>query len=653
MDLRRSPLPRLLVLAAGVATLTGTPGFSAEQATYNSAGALTSLIHDGVELPVHGEFVVAFVGGTRAGLQPHDQKSPIRRDGTALHWRGDSTFQNATQARFEAGWAESDDGVTFSGTAFAGGPPAAGAGDEAHRPPLDTTAVEYVLDVPRAPFAGGQLSPAGATLPGTQPAHPTFYQGNTDRLVFTDAAQNWTLTLSLDHPRPVSVTDVWDSTGRAYRVGISLHRGPWSQGDAQALRFTLALAGHAAASEAHVVVDAKRRLYAFDGFGGDYCFGTDSPATAYTLDHLEIAWARCEFKAGAWDRERAAPGAELQADFRLMQRLQQKHVPWVLSLWRLPERYYSDPNQQPPGTFNRHIAMDRWPEFLDLLGSYLTYLKQHYGAEPDLFSFNEPDLGVDLGFTPAAHRDTIKKLGAEFQRLGLKTKLLLGDTANPRDTHTYVLATAADPDAMRYVGALSFHSWGNGSAGQYAAWGDVAAWLHRPLLVGEAGVDPSAWRNSAYDSYAYGLREARQYQELLAAARPTALLYWEFTDDYGLVRVGKDGKVEPTGRFWLMKQFNNLTPQHSEAIAVDCDQADVLVSGFVRGAALALHVLNTGPARRIVLTGVPAGAYRRVVTEEEHGYRDAGALPLDNGGRVTLELPARSLTTMVGGEAAR
>jgi O-glycosyl hydrolase len=339
-------------------------------------------------------------------------------------------------------------------------------------------------------------------------------------------------------------------------------------------------------------------------------------------------------------------------DFELAQRIQKMGVPWVLSVWFLPERFYTDPNQKPFGTFARQIAPERWPEFLDLLGSYLVYLKAHYGAEPDLFSFNESDLGVNVGFTAETHRDEIKRVGAHLASLGLKTKMLLGDTANPRDSHKFTLAAAADPEAMRYVGAVSVHSWGGGTPEQYEAWGDVGRWLNLPLLVAEAGVDPGAYKNRMYDSYAYGLREAAQFQDLLRYARPQALIYWQFTEDYGLVHVGADGAVEPTSRFWLMKQFVNLSPTKSRVVRSSSDCPEVQISAFARKDELVVHILNTGPGCEARVSGLLAGPWRTVTTTETSGFQE-GRLTVEAGGAPRgIPLPARSLTTLVRGPAA-
>lgn len=634
-----------LVSLVALAVLSTFSVAAIERATYNSAGALTGLIRDGVEIPIRGEFVVNFGQGVRASLQPHDQRSPIWRDGGALHWHGVSTFANGGQAQFQAAWSESDDAVVLAGTVTAGGPPPAGAPATAQRRwPLLVESVDYVIDLPRALFAGGHVDQQGISLSGSRPADPEFFREKTTTLTVADAQQNWQLTLTLDEPRAVSITDRWENDERSYRIRIQLGQGTWTHGEALQLGLTLRLTGRASAPAAHVTIDPSVSRYAFDGFGGNFCFNTETPVADYLLEHLQHGWARFELKGLLWDRERERPGVQLMRDFELMQRVQRMGLPWVISLWRLPERYYTDPNQKPIGTFHRKIADERWPEFLELIGSYLVHLKKQYGAEPDLFSFNEPDLGVDIGFSGPEHREMIKRIGAHFESLGLKTKLLLGDAANPRDSHKYVLPTAADPAAMKYVGALSFHSWGNGSPQHYRAWGDVADWTGLPLLVGEAGVDPGSWRNRMFDSYAYGLREARQYQELLRDSRPQSLLFWQYTEDYGVVRLGDNGVIEPTGRFHFLKHFSNLSPRRSHVVASSSDQADVLVSAFASDAAFVVHLVNTGPACTTHLTGLPAGSWRTVVTTETAGFRESAPQPVVGG---TIQLPARSFTSLV------
>ncbi|HOF09495.1 MAG TPA: hypothetical protein PLV33_05810 [Opitutaceae bacterium] len=620
--------------------LAALPLRAAEQATFESGGALTAMIRDGVELPVRAQLIATFEGGVEATLQPHDQKSTIAREGIEKRWSGATTFSNGRDAHFSAEWAEDAAGTQIASVKVSN------TGEW----PLLVQSIDYVIDLPRDTFVGGRVESPGIALPEQKPADATFYRGEAQALRFVDKSGNWMLSVSWAQSRAVTLTDRWDADGRSYRLRVRLWTGPLATEEV-AERVSLRLDGHAHAVPAALSVDVASPGYAFEGFGANYCWATETPITPFMLDELKIAWSRHELKAILWDLQRDKLSPMLTSDFERIARIQKQGTPWIISLWRLPERFYVDPNQRPMGTFGRQIAGERWPEFLDLIGSYLLHLKTHYGAEPDLFSFNEPDLGVSIGLTPEGEREAIKRIGAHLRKLGLKTKMLLGDTANPRDSHKYVLATAADAEAMQYVGAISFHSWWSGTPAQYQAWAEVAAWLNLPLIVGEAGTDPGSYRNRTYDSYAYGLKEAWQTQDLLRYARPAASLYWQFTDDYALARVGADGVVQPTGRFWLMKHFNNLTPQKSRVIDSASDRADVAISAFAKGDELVVHVLNTGAVRTATLAGLPAGDWRRVTTTEEAGFQET-EIKL-TGAAAALDLPARSLTTLVRLSAAK
>jgi O-glycosyl hydrolase len=319
----------------------------------------------------------------------------------------------------------------------------------------------------------------------------------------------------------------------------------------------------------------------------------------------------------------------------------------VTSIWRLPEWLLADRGVRSPEDQRRRIDPFLWDELLESIGSYLLYARDRYGVEPNLFSFNEPEIGVRILFSAEEHRDAIRSIGSYLERMGLKTRMMLGDVSNPRGTHTYTLPAIADAEAMRYVGAVSFHSWGGASEPQYEAWAELAERLGLLLLVAELGADAGAWRGGSYDSYWYGMEELRTYQELLLHARPQGTMYWEFTADYSLVRTGSGG-ITPTGRFWLTKHFTDLTPPMSQAIGSASDHPKVLMTAFHRDGAYTVHIANLSAARDAVLTGLPAhvAAWRAVVTTEEEGFMELAPITAESGG-VRLSLPPRSLTTLI------
>jgi hypothetical protein len=415
---------------------------------------------------------------------------------------------------------------------------------------------------------------------------------------------------------------------------------------------------------------ADQVRYHLDGFGGNYCFGLDAPATLYTLDNLHIAWARTEMRLADWepDNDNASPtdpdldyyddrdvsGSKLRREFLIGKRLQDMGIPFVASVWWLPEWLYAEPGK-PRNTHRRRIDPDKWPELLECIGSYLLHAKSRYGVEPDLFSFNEPNIGVMVLLSAEEHRDAIKRIGAHLRSLGLKTKVLLADATGPRGTHTYALPTTRDPDAMQYVGAIGFHSWGGGEREHYAAWADLAQSLHLPLLVTELGVDPFAWKTGAFDTFDYALRELRMYQELLLYACPQATMQWQFTSDYAIVKEEKlaDGRIQllPTTRFHFIKHFCNLTPRGAAALPTTASHPDVLLTAFAAAQEgcrrYTLHIANFGERQEATISGIPADAakFRAIQTGQYEGFRELQAVRAHER-TIHLQLAARSLLTL-------
>jgi hypothetical protein len=403
------------------------------------------------------------------------------------------------------------------------------------------------------------------------------------------------------------------------------------------------------ASPARLRLDPADHRYKLQGFGGNYCFGIESPVTQYTLKNLRVAWARTEMSLVRWAPENDVPDSRLGHEFELMRQLQQMKIPYVSSIWQLPERFYTDPAEEPHRRERRKVAAEKWPEIVQAIGSYLSYAKEQYGAEPDLFSFNEANIGIDVLLTAEEHRDTIKRIGAHLVERGLKTRMLLADAAGPRGTHRYALPAARDPEAMRYLGAVGFHSWGGGTPKHYRDWAELAESLELPLLVTEMGVDAQAYKGKKYDSYEYGLREVRMYQELLLHARPQATIQWEFTADYGIVM----DDLEPTPRFWLVKHFSDLTPANADALGTRSNHPHVLFTAFRAGGVYTLHIANTGAARDVTIDGLPRdiSVLRAIVTCEPEQFKESPPVCAE-GGTVRVAVPARSLVTLTTAPAA-
>ncbi len=541
---------------------------------------------------------------------------------------------------------------------------------------LDVEGVYLWAQLPVNQFLGGQAflttengKETSAACPRILPQQYIFLGGPAKRARIADAASRTAVEFQFDRTINAMLQDDRKFSGSDYSFMFQLSRGSLKAGQETAVRLTLTPVATPDKAAAKLAIDATQVRYTLDGFGGNYCFAIDSPPAQYTLENLRSAWARIEMTTAAWAPDAAdfggaepdwkklesrdKPGSPLRRRFEFDRQLHDRSLPLVASIWWLPEWLYGDGGRKSAEGQRRIVPRDKWPKLAEVIGSYLLHEKRRYGVEPKLFSFNESNIGVMVLMTPEEHRDIIKFLGAHFARLGLKTKMLLGDSTGAGSIR-FTAAAVADPEALSYVGAVAFHSWGGAEADVYAGWAELADRLKLPLLVTELGVD-AGYAGRPHQQPGYGLREVRMYQELLLHARPAGTMYWEFTSDYSLVDWKKkpDGRIEvlPTDRYFFAQHFCNLTPPHSDALASRSDHAKVLVTAFAAGSGpqrvYTIHIANLGLGRDAQLTGLPAGVreFRAICTSESDSFRELARVR-NTAGATALTLPSRSLLTL-------
>lgn len=520
--------------------------------------------------------------------------------------------------------------------------------------------VIFYLDFPTERFAGGTfaLGDKKGALPKELPDPYHLASGQVTRLVLADAQNQTRIVVEFSQPTQVGLQDgrKW---GKSFNALINIQSGKMTKGQTAKLRVALQAEGRIESAPASVSVDAAKVQYVLTGgIGGNYCFNIDSPMTRHTLDHLRVAWGRTEmtlreFKPfDATDgtavrrqlEELDQPGKRLRQELGIMAELSKRRIPYATSIWRLPPWMYNALEKES----QNHIAADKWPHLLTAVGEYLKYAKEKYQAEPLSFSFNEPDCGARVGFSPEDHRDALKKFGAHFEKLGLETRQLLGDVCNPRGTVKFLQPALNDPEALKHCNVVSFHSWGGAKPDQYAEWTALGAKLKLPVIVAEAGPDAGAWQGGRYREPSYAALEMVHYQELLQHVRPHAILRWEYTGDYGLLDQDK-GQLVPTFRYALQKHWTEFCPPGSEALSTTSDNASVLFTAFRwkdgDKTHYGLHLSNGGWARPCTLSGLPKDVKAWTVVRSRTGELFKQIAVEVKDGKAMLELPAESLTT--------
>jgi hypothetical protein len=247
----------------------------------------------------------------------------------------------------------------------------------------------------------------------------------------------------------------------------------------------------------------------------------------------------------------------------------------------------------------------------------------------------------------------IKELGAYFKSKGLKTKLLLGDTADANGW-PFIEDAMDDPAAKPYMGAVSFHSWRGWEYETLSKWAAAADKMNIPLIVGEGSIDAAAWRYPGiFEEQTYALEEINLYVRILDICQPLTILQWQLTSDYSpLVGGGLFGNNEPlrpTQRFGNLKQLGATKPG-LQFLSMSNDGEDISSAalGNMKKNDFAFHIVNNGATREVTLKGIPKKVKQLevYVTDINRNMEKLEPLKVQNG-EVVFTLDKVSFTSLM------
>jgi hypothetical protein len=435
--------------------------------------------------------------------------------------------------------------------------------------------------------------------------------------------------------------------------------------------FTIKAGGVIDNTLAEITFDPFNPGAKFEGVGGNFRLQNaklDPPVIQYCLDNMNVSWGRVEMPWALWqpvensDPAEAAKKGNLNQHVRESMEMAQKlaglGIPMIISDWDAPDwAIIGDPRDayryRSKGIYGYQLNAEKLEKIYKSIGDYLVYLKQHYGVEPALFSFNESDLGINIRHTGKEHADFIKGIGAHFAARGIATKLLLGDNSDAT-TFDFILPAMADPGTHKYIGAISFHSWRGCDDATLKKWAGAAKQMNLPLIVAEGSTDAAAWNYpEIFYEQPFALYEINLYTRLCSLCQPLTILQWQLTADYSVL-AGKDvfgttGPLRPTRRFWNLKQLAS-TPTHAFSLPVTCNIEVLNCAAFGNNATgeYAIHIVNNGAARTARVTGFPKGIgkVKVYVTDEMKGMEKTGELEVTDG-TIQLELLPTAFITLI------
>ncbi|WP_460585431.1 glycoside hydrolase [Hymenobacter arcticus] len=523
----------------------------------------------------------------------------------------------------------------------------------------------FSLALPQATYAQAKvqlLDAAGKMLTEQSLANPAAETQVPARRVRVVAGA-YQVELAFAEPTQVLLRRQAGAKAGPCRLYVPIQLGALAKGQTAHKAFTISANGPVDRAPIHLALNPAQPGRPFAGFGGNFRLQSpknDPQVIDYCLQNLRVAWGRVEMPWQLWqpdlaqDPTAAARQGQLhphvQESMEMAQRLSKKGMPVIVTAWSAPQWAIVGQRARgggpgPDGIWGNPLDKNNMQASYKSIADYILYLKEKYGVEVAMFSFNESDLGINIRQTGQEHDELIKGLGAYFVSRGLKTKLLLGDNSDAT-TYEFIYPALRDPAARPYIGAVSFHSWRGCDDATLAKWAAAAREIKLPLLVGEGSIDAQAWGYPAvFEESTYALQEITLYTRLLAQCQPLSILQWQLTSDYSPLAgggiYGNPAGLHPTQRFWNLKQLAN-TPENVVALPLTADRPKVAAAALGNPAqgVYALHLVNNGATRPVTLTGLPATvkALRFFVTDKTRAVQEGPRVAVAKGtARFTLE----------------
>jgi hypothetical protein len=414
---------------------------------------------------------------------------------------------------------------------------------------------------------------------------------------------------------------------------------------------------------ATVFIYLNQGYQTMEGVGGNYPdgrYGWDPQDAVgeYTLNHLNpthvrigipiIAWEPTNDNANpnSFDWNRFNDAGNVHDMFLLLQEFHQRGIPIVGSVFDVPDWAVSNPSNDR----QRLIPSSLYDEVVESIAAFLIRARDVYGVTIPYVSFNEPNLGVDVRFTPSELADFILHAGPRFSSLGLPTKWLGADTSTAVDCLPYAKALLGNASVRPYIGPVSFHTY-KGTDADFGAVAQLASQYGRAVWAAEVGYHPQLndVEPDPRETWEHALKTAIVYYRVLRYSRAAVLDYWHYQDG-GSYELMNRSTLTPYHVYYVVKQLADHLPVGSQVVGT-ASSADHILSIAATHEAKNLfmaHLINTqSDPSTITLLGLPTTQLTAQRTSETEHIAPIGEHPITDG-TLTLSLPGSSVTTLSG-----
>ena len=288
------------------------------------------------------------------------------------------------------------------------------------------------------------------------------------------------------------------------------------------------------------------------GFGGAYVFrfsktmdkGLTDQVAEITYDTFAPTHMRFEIPLDLWestndnddplhiDFDGFTINERMEATFDYMLRGQADGALIHASVWNAPDWMVENPET----SRHRIVPAENYDELVESLLAYLLYARDERGINIDTVSFNEPDIGVFVEYTPDELVDIMLRSASRFEEADLSTRWALAETSNMANALENARAMWENQSVHPYVQAWAYHSWdaaGEGTLRENSEWAESVG---LQTWITEVGYDPQLYFTpEEFETWDNALQLAAVYSKLYKASGMNVPFYWEMIDDYRLL----------------------------------------------------------------------------------------------------------------------
>jgi hypothetical protein len=318
---------------------------------------------------------------------------------------------------------------------------------------------------------------------------------------------------------------------------------------------------------------------------------------------------------------------------------------FTVSTWDVPDELVVDPTVGRA----RVLKPESYDEALDLIVGFLLKAKKDYGVEVDYFSFNESEKGIAVIFSPEATIAFIKKAGKRFREEGLKTSFLLSDASTPKVSYEFATMIMADSTIWKFLGPLSFHSWGaeRMSNTEYERVAALGKALNRPVWCTELGHDGSAHRiKGVFETWDYGFRFAKISSRVMKYTQAEVTMYWTWQNDYPIMST--DLKTNYPS-YYATRHFTDYLNTGTQIVnSLSSDPELFVICGIHENETRVIQLINTKKVPvKVNIQGFDSKSIEMVTTTESINWEENKKIKPAKKGIIKLDLKSESINTLI------